>query len=100
MSTSVSSSSQNASPYPPHYYPLPPPNYTSSASTYAPSSTPIRSIATLKPSRIDNDPTNDELEGGDVEAGNVGVKKWSVEEAKWMITAWINTSARPVTGAD
>ena len=86
--------------YHPPYYPLPPPNYASSASNSTPSSTPTGSIATVRPPQTSNDPTNDELEGDDVEGSSVGVKKWSMEEDKRLITAWINTSTDPVTGTD
>lgn len=86
--------------YHPPYYPLPPPNYASSESNSTPSSTPTGSIATVRPPHTSNDPTSDELEGDDVEGSSVGVKKWSMEEDKRLIYAWINTNTDPVTGTD
>lgn len=83
--------------YHPHYFPLPPPTNTSSASNSTPSSTPTE---TLKSPWTNNDTTNDEVEADEVEGASVGAKKWSLEEDKRLITAWINTSVDPITGAD
>jgi len=89
-------------PYYPYY--LSPPtnsNYLSAGSNFTPSSTPTGSMVGLGNSGADVNTIPNEGDAEEVVGGVVGgAKKWSVEEDKRLIHAWINIGIDAVVGSD
>ena len=88
--------------YPPHYPPPPPhPNYLSAGSNSTPTSTPTGSVVGLGQSETNIEASTDEGDVEEVMGGTMGgAKKWTFEEDRQLIRAWINVGTDPIVGAD